>query len=159
MQVIHYCFGQFRLTVIALITSAFLILGSFNAYCQQRVESFTIDNCNFKHDRQQLTKVVKQCSDYLNKITLTVSGKKIYEVELCGVDESDVRFIHKGYLTVLERYSSAAGWFEYTVFDLCKKRIITTRRVEEGTAKFAWEEFIKLEEPFKTKYVDKVKDF
>lgn len=124
----------------------------------QRPETFVVNDCTFSLERKQLTKVVDDCSDYLNKITLKTGGKVIFETSICGTDAIDVQFIHKGYLTVLEHYSSSVGWFEYYVFDVCKTRIVKTKRIDQGV-KLNWEEFIELKPDFKSKYVEKVTEF
>lgn len=149
---------KYRLQALGVI-SALLIFGICPLYSQQHIDSFVVEGYAFNQDRVELTKVVDECSDYLNKITVKEGDKTIFTKSICGVDVSDVRFIHKGYLTVLEHYSSPVGWFEYVVFDLCKHRIITTKRIEEGQGKFKWEEFISLDEAFKKKYVEKVVSF
>ncbi len=157
-MVIHSYSMKCWLRVLGVI-STFLILGSQTSNAQQTVESFVVDGYTFSQDRKELTKVVDECSDYLNRITVKSGSKTIFVQKICGEDINDVRFIHKGYLTVLEHYSSSVGWFEYIVFDLCKHRIITTKRIEEGQGIFEWKEFITLDEAFKKKFVEKVTSF
>jgi hypothetical protein len=143
---------------LRVFSSLLLVLVINCSYSQQMVGTFTVNDCTFIHTRKQLDKMVSECSDYLNKITIKAGGKVVFENSICGVDVNDVQFIHKGYITVLEHYSSPVGWFEYIVFDVCKNRIITTKRIDEGV-KINWEEFIELKEPFKTKYVEQVTNF
>ena len=124
----------------------------------QQPETFIVNGCTFTLERKQLTKVVADCSDYLNKVTVKAESKIVFETTICGTDLKDVQFIHKGYLTVLEYYSSSVGWFEYHIFDVCKRRIIKTRRIDQGE-KLNWEDFIELSPDFKNKYVKKVTEF
>lgn len=154
----QFCLMKYRLQVLGVI-SGLLFFSSHFSFAQQHVDSFVVEGYTFSQDRTQLTKVVNECSDYLNKVTMKTADKTIFEKSFCGTDEKDIHFIHKGYLTVLEYYSSSVGWFEYVVFDLCKHRIITTKRIEEGQGKFKWEEFISLDEEFKNKFVVKVVNF
>jgi len=127
-------------------------------HAQQKSELFTIEGYVFNDEQTQLTKLVENCSDYLHKISMKSAGSTIFERSFCGVDSKDVQFIQKGYLTVLEHYSSPVGWYEYVVFDLCKKRIMLTKRIDEGE-KFSWEQFIELKKDFKEKYIVKIQNF
>jgi hypothetical protein len=151
------CSLKFRLLVTGI--SFILLLIGRNSYSQQPVETFKIEGYVFSHERQQLKKLTNECSDYLNRVSVKADGKVIFNNSICGVDINDVRFIQKGYLTVLEHYSSPVGWFEYFVFDLCKKRIIKTKRIDEGKGKFTWEKFIELDQSFRKQYVAEVTSF
>jgi hypothetical protein len=137
-----------------------LVLGICNIPCnaQQKIDSFTIQGYVFSDDQVQLTKLVDNCSDYLHKISMRSANSTVFEVSFCGVDSKDVQFIQKGYLTVLEHYSSPVGWSEYVVFDICKKRIMLTRRIEEGE-KISWDQFIDMNKDFKDNYIVRIQEF
>src|SRR5258705_12418608 len=137
LQAIQSCYLKFRSLVIG-VTSSLLLLAGSNSYSQQLVETFRIEGYVFRHERQELKKLTDECSNYLNRVSMKDGGKVIFNNSICGVDINDVSFIQKGYLTILEHYSSPVGWFEYFVIDLCKKRIIKTKRIDEGKGKFVW---------------------
>ena len=147
-----------KVNLLVLGVCSLLLIGP-NSYSQELVETFKIEGYVFRHERQELKKVTNECSGYLNGVSVKAGGKVIFNSSICGVDLNDVRFIQKGYLTVLENYSSPVGWFEYLVFDLCKKRVIKTKRIDEGKGKFAWDQFIEPDETFRKKYVAEVTNF
>jgi hypothetical protein len=119
-----------------------------------------IEGYSFSVKTELVSKVKDGCGLYWNNVMVASPNKKtVFSNNLCGEDSKDVTFIQKGYMTILEHYSSSVGRFQYYIFDLCKKRMIKTKKIDEGAGKFEWQEFIVMKEEFRKKYVESVVNF
>jgi hypothetical protein len=149
---------KYRLQTQGVI-SALLILVNYSVYSQPPTDIFSINGYSFRLDKKEMQKMVDGCGDILNSLSVQSQGKVLFSENICAVEMEDVRFTTKGYLTVLEHYSSPVGWTKYYIFDLCKKRLIKTRRIDETEERLVWEAFIELSESTRKKYVEQVIDF
>lgn len=93
-----------------------------------------------------------------SKLTILIGNKEVYKNVLCTVDLDDVKIIERGYLTVIEHYSSPVGWSQFYVIDFCKKRLFVTKKLPESTG-LSWKKFINLQEQFKNRYIEQEKSF
>ena len=100
-------------------------------------------------------KTDKGVCEVSSDVRLTKDGKKIYQGQICSAELSDVKFIRKGYLTVVEHYSSPVGWSQFYVFDLCKMRLFVTKKLQESPG-LNWENFIDVSDEFNAKYIAEV---
>ena len=108
-----------------------------------------------KVEKEELTKITNDCDAVANKVILIIGGRTIYTEAICTADIEDVRFTNKGYLTVVEHYSSPVGWTIYYIFDLCKNQLIKTKRIDEGI-ELDWSDFIEPTQVTREKYIEKV---
>ncbi len=145
--------------MVRVAISTLFVLISCALFAQQPNETFSINGYGFKLDKKGMQKMTDGCGDILNKLSVQSQGKVIFSESICTVEIEDVRFTIKGYLTVLEHYSSPVGWTKYYIFDLCKKRLIKTRRIDETEKRLVWEDFIELTEATKKKYVEEILTF
>lgn len=142
--------------MVRVLVSKLIILLSFVSFGQvPDSDRFEAAGFAFKLEKKALKVLTDGCSEVRVKLSVTNKGSNSFSEIFCVADKEDVRFNQKGYLTVIEHYSSPVGWTIFYVFDLCKKRVIVTRRIEEGES-LVWEEFIDLKDSTKKKYVDKV---
>jgi hypothetical protein len=118
-------------------------------------EKYEAVGFTFKLERKELKVLTDGCTE--NRVTLSVmhNGVACFSKIFCVADKSDIRFTQKGYMTVVEHYSSPVGWTIFYVFDLCKKRVIVTNRIDEGQS-LNWDDFIELKDSTKKKFVEKI---
>lgn len=141
------------------VISCILILGCYPTYSQKpEVETFELLGYTVKLEKQELLKITDNCDGTLNKLSVSDNEKVVFNKTICTADIRDVLFVEKGYLTIIEHYSSPVGWSQYYIFDLCKRRVVVTKKIEEGT-ELSWEEFIELDSGVKEKYVDNILPF
>ena len=162
MQAIQYFLIPSRLRGLESLTiTSILFFATFFAKAQlAKEDTFEIEGYSFSMKTELVSKIKDGCGLYWNNVVVKSPSKKIlFANNLCGEDNEDVTFIHRGYLTILEHYSSSVGIFQYYIFDLCKKRMIKTKKIDQGPGKFSWEKFIDLDEEFKRKHVEKVVPF
>jgi hypothetical protein len=148
---------QMQQIIIRLFVSSLLSLISCSLQAQE-VEKFEANGFVFSLSSKELKAITNGCSDFLASLKVTNSGRTIYSESFCIPDKKDVRFHLKGYLTVIEYYSSPVGWTKYHIFDLCKRRLMITRKIEENEV-LAWEDFIELKDITKKKFIEKVEAF
>jgi hypothetical protein len=144
--------------MVRLFVSSLIFLVSFASFGQMPdSEKYEAAGFTFKLERKALKVLTDGCSE--NRVALSVmhNGSASFSDIFCVADKEDIRFNVKGYMTVVEYYSSPVGWTIFYVFDLCKKRLIVTKRIDEGQS-LKWEDFVELTDATKKKYVDKVKD-
>jgi len=146
-----------KLQVLGVISV--LLITTYSSYAQLPEDVFILEGYKFKIEKKELQKVTDGCGEILNRLTLENGSDLIFSETICTSEIGDIRFHTKGYLTVVERYSSPVGWTEFYIFDICKKRLIKTKRVEEGQTNLGWEQFIELTESTRKKYVSQVIDF
>lgn len=142
--------------MIRVVVSKLIFLMSFAAFSQiPDSERYEAAGFVFKLERKALKALTDGCTENRVTSSVTHNSSACFSEIFCVADKEDIRFNSKGYITVVEHYSSPVGWTIFYVFDLCKKRVVVTRRIEEGES-LAWEEFIDLKEVTKKKYVDKI---
>lgn len=120
-------------------------------------EKYEAVGFTFKLERTELKTVNGDCTENRVALSVTQNGSACFSQIFCVADKSDVRFTLKGYMTVVEHYSSPVGWTIFYVFDLCKRRVIVTKRIEEGQS-LNWDDYIDLNENTKRKYVESIKN-
>jgi hypothetical protein len=142
------------------IVSILFTTMSLTSSGQTRMEkdSFKSESFSLTLDKEELTGLVNNCGSILNKISFFEDDNLTYNISLCTSDFEDITFIKKGYLTVIEHYSSPVGWSKYFVFDFCKKRIIETKTLGEGTS-IEWTSFIDFTSDFKKSTIAKIIEF
>lgn len=142
--------------MVRVLVSKLIILLSFVSFGQvPESDRFEAIGFAFKLEKKALKVLTDGCSEIRVKLSVTHKGSNSFSEIFCVADKEDVRFNQRGYLTVIEHYSSPVGWTIFYVFDLCKRRLIVTRRIDEGET-LVWDEFIDLKDITKKKYVDKV---
>lgn len=142
--------------MVRVVLNNLVFLISFASFGQMPdSEKYEAAGFTFKLERTELKVLTDGCTE--NRVTLSVmhnSSACLSEI-FCVADKSDVRFNLKGYMTVVEHYSSPVGWAIFYIFDLCKKRMIVTKRIEEGQS-LNWDDFIELKDSTKKKYVERI---
>jgi len=146
------CSMKQQLTVISIS----LLLISNSLYSQIKTEDcFEVFDNTIKLEKEELTKVAKECDAVVNLLTMSTNSNQVFVETICTADIEDVRFTQKGYLTIVEHYSSPVGWTVYYIFDLCKSRLIKTKRIDEGV-KLIWNDFIDPNNVTKKNYIEKI---
>jgi hypothetical protein len=127
------------------------------SYSQDAVEKteFRIDNVTVQLSKYQFVKEDQVLCEVSNSLKLIMNGKQIFHEKICTAELADVKIITRGYLTVVEHYSSSVGWSQFYVFDFCKMRLLLTNKLQESPG-LPWESFIDLRNDFKTQYIEKV---
>jgi hypothetical protein len=139
------------------VISGILLLG-YPSYSQNTSkETYEAQGIRIEVEKQELLKLTEGCDGFLNVLTVKRRGNRVFTERICSVDSGDVVFVRKGYLTIVEHYSSPVGWSKYYIVDLCQGRLIITREIEEGT-EIDWEKFIDLDGSVKP-YIEEVKKF
>lgn len=134
-----------------------LLLGYKPGNCQSadRNLKFKIGEIVMSIDRSQSVKTADGICESLSDLKIVNGGKEVYREKICSAHPDDVKVRERGYLTVIENYSAPVGWSQFYVFDFCKMRLILTKKLQESSG-LPWENFIEMNEQFKTKYVEKV---
>ena len=118
--------------LLLLLVSSFAVLNV--AYSQNALQdSVHVNEYFLKLEKRELLKVKDGCDLIQNIITLQKQGVVVFEKVICSVYLEDVEITQKGYLTVIDHYGSPVDWCQSYVFDFCKKRLIITDRMGEGT--------------------------
>lgn len=144
--------------MIRVVLSQIIFLASFASFGQiPDSEKYEAAGFTFKLEREELKVQTDGCTE--NRVMLSVmhNGVGSFSESFCVADKEDVRFHLKGYMTVVEHYSSPVGWTIFYIFDLCKKRVIVSKRIDEGQF-LHWEDFIEPAASTKERYIDKIED-
>lgn len=141
--------------MVGVIISMFLLTG--NGYSQDAVEKieFKVDDVTIRLHKYQFVKTGQVICDASSDLKLIKRGKQIYQEKICSAELTDVKVLVRGYLTVVEHYSSPVGWSQFYVFDLCKMRLILTKKLQESPG-LPWEQFIDISDEFNAKYIEKI---
>ena len=91
-------------------------------------------------------------------LTVNNKTKNVFAQTICTAEIGDIQFLQKGYLTIIEHYSSPVDWAVYYIFDLCKGSVIKTKQIDEGI-KLRWEDFINPTAQTKKKYIESITKF
>jgi len=134
-------------------------MANYSANSQSAFDTFSVNGYSFILNQKEMQEMIDGCGHILNTLKVQSQGRVLFSENICAVEIGDVRFTIKGYLTVLEYYSSPVGWTKYYIFDLCKKRVIKTRRIDETEKRLVWEDFIELNDSIRKKYVEQIVDF
>jgi hypothetical protein len=142
-----------------MVTVSMLLLTG-NGYSQEAVEKidFKINDITVSLRKYLNVKTDQGVCEVSGDVKLTRGGKKIYQEQICSAELPDVKIVTKGYLTVVEHYSSPVGWSQFYVFDLCKMRLLLTKKLQESPG-LPWEKFIDVSDDFKAKYIEKIVQF
>lgn len=134
-----------------MVTISMLLL-SGNGYSQEAVEriEFKINDMTVELRKYLNVKTDQGVCEVSSNVKLTKGGKEIYQRQICSAELTDVKIVTKGYLTVVEHYSSPVGWSQFYVFDLCKMRLFLTKKIQESPG-LPWEKFINVDNEFRAK--------
>ena len=132
-----------------------------SSYCFAQTkdsDQFTLLEYNIKLEKEVLTAITKGCDGTLNILTVNNKTTSVFAQTICTAEVGDVRFLQKGYLTIIEHYSSPVGWTVYYIFDLCKGSFIKTKQIDEGI-KLVWHDFINPTAKTQEKYIESITKF
>ena len=79
--------------------------------------------------------------EYWNTLTVREGDAVLFEASFCTVEDIDAKMVHKGYLTVIEHYSSPVGWSQFYVVDVVARKVFKTHPLQESMG-LPWEQFI-----------------
>ncbi len=148
-----------KLTHQSAVSFLILLFISANCFSQAKInDQFQLFDYTIKLEKKELQKILNNCDASINTITVNNSINNVYAETICTAEIDDVRFAQKGYLTIIEHYSSPVGWTVYYIFDLCKESIIKTKQIDEGI-KLTWYDFINPTTETEKKYIESTAKF
>lgn len=132
------------------------LLLPFKGYSQEAIqkEKLDINGVQILLYKYPMMKTEEELCEIPSDIKLIKGGKQVYYNRICSVTMEEVQIRVKGYLTVIEHYSTPVGWSQFYVFDLCKMRLMITKRLEESPG-LPWDEFINPTNEFGKQYVER----
>ena len=139
-----------------MVINLLLVLAPCLAYSQDSTfEKYTLLGFSICLEKQILSQITEECDAVINEVSLSYEEEELFKETICTPDVEDVLLVREGYITIIEHYSSPVGWSRYFVFDLCQRKVIKTKRLDEGT-ELNWGDFIKLDSLTKEEYVDEI---
>lgn len=131
------------------------LISPFEGYSQEALqkEKLDINGVQILIYKYPMVKTDEELCEIPSDIKLIKGGKQVYYKRICAVELEEVQIRVKGYLTVIEHYSSPVGWSQFYVFDLCKMRLIITKRLAESPG-LPWNEFSNPTDEFSKQYVE-----
>lgn len=124
----------------------------------KKVEKVIINEYELSLSKKEAVETESGFCEVQNIISLNKGAGELQSFSVCTAELEDVQFVNKGYLTVIEHYSSPVGWSKYFVFDFCKKRMIETKKLDEGT-EIEWASFIDFNSEFEKSTIEKITKF
>jgi hypothetical protein len=139
-----------------VVISVLILMLYSVAYSQDKfVDKYELNGFFFSIETNELDKITNGCGAFLSKVRVMNGSKIVFNEVICVVEIDDIGFRQKGYLTIIEHYSSPVGWSQFYIFDVCKKRLIRTKKIEEGT-ELNWSDFINPSPLLSTKFIEKM---
>lgn len=96
------------------------------------------------------------CDTYVSELSVDRNKSTVFEESICASYDNDVTIIRKGYLSIVEHYSSPVGWSIYYIFNFCESRVFQTRRISDSDkTNLNWEDFIEPSDEISSEYIIK----
>ena len=143
-----------------LMATSILLMTTLSSMSQEIIEQdeIKIGSVTLQLHKKRFVETNQGFCEAYSELIILNGNKEVYKNAICTVELDDIKFREKGYLTVIEHYSSPVGWSQFYVIDFCKKRLYITKKLQESLG-LSWEKFIEPEQKFKDQYIEQEKFF